>query len=76
MRGVLGRAGFRLMLGSMSASSFITRTSLATAYGSALIVMCLGILGAAASPNIYAAVIAVAVSGAGNGMVVVSATRS
>ena len=58
-------AGF--VLGSFLSASVLLRSGVARTYGASLMLMAMGYVGAAASPNVWIAAICVLVSGVGNG---------
>lgn len=64
--------GVGLIGGGLVASRLIDRGGIARTYASMLLVFALGIAGAAASPNVWFAVGAMAVSGFGNGAAIVA----
>jgi MFS family permease len=68
---LVGTTGFGLAVGSLSAGQFLENRSLATVYGAAIGLVGLGLVAAAASPNVWVAALCVVVVGAGNGAAVV-----
>ena len=59
--------GAGLVLGSFLSASVLLRSGVARTYGASLMLMAMGYVGAAASPNVWIAAICVLVSGVGNG---------
>jgi MFS family permease len=68
---LVGATGLGLAAGSLAAGSFLEKRTLASLYGGAIAVVALGMLAAAASPNVWVAAVCVAFLGAGNGAAVV-----
>ena len=68
---LVGSAGLGVVLGSLSAGSWVERRGAAGVYGFGLSLMAIGIAAAALAPNVWVAAPAVAVSGAGNGIALV-----
>jgi MFS family permease len=68
---LVGSAGFGVALGSLSAGSWVETRRPSRVYGAGLALMAVGIAAAAASPNVWVAAPAVAVSGGGNGIALV-----
>lgn len=68
---LVGATGVGLALGSLFAGSFLETRSLSTVYGASIALVALGLVAAAASPNVWVAAVCVAVVGAGNGAAVV-----
>jgi MFS family permease len=66
-----GAIGTGLVAGSLGSSAIIARLGIARTYAAGLVLMALGIGGAAASTNIWMAAACCVVSGVGNGAVVV-----
>jgi MFS family permease len=68
---LVGSAGLGVVLGSLSAGSWVERRGAAGVYGFGLSLMAIGIAAAALAPSVWVAAPAVAVSGAGNGIALV-----
>jgi MFS family permease len=68
---LVGTTGFGLAVGSLLAGSFLENRSLASVYGAAIGLVGLGLVAAAASPNVWIAAVCVVFVGAGNGAAVV-----
>jgi MFS family permease len=68
---LVGATGVGLALGSMLAGSLLENRSIATVYATGMGLVALGMVGAAASPNVWVAAICVIVLGTGNGAAVV-----
>jgi MFS family permease len=68
---MMGCAGLGLTAGALLASAWIARRGLPNVYGISLVLIALGIGGAAASPNVWVASACVIVSGCGNGAAIV-----
>jgi MFS family permease len=68
---LVGTTGLGLAVGSLLAGSFLENRSLASVYGAAIGAVGLGLLAAAASPNVWIAAVCVVFVGAGNGAAVV-----
>jgi MFS transporter, DHA3 family, macrolide efflux protein len=68
---LVGMAGLGLALGSLLAGSFLEHRALSSVYGGAIGLIALGLVAAAASPNVWVAAVCVAFMGAGNGTAVV-----
>lgn len=68
---LVGSAGLGVALGSLSAGSWVETRRASRVYGAGLALMAVGIAAAAASPNVWLAAPAVAVSGGGNGIALV-----
>ncbi|MGH2921196.1 MAG: MFS transporter, partial [Gaiellaceae bacterium] len=68
---LVGSAGLGVALGSLSAASWVETHRASKVYGAGLALMAVGIAAAAASPNVWVAAPAVAVSGGGNGIALV-----
>ena len=62
-----GATGAGLVLGSFASAMALARHGVARVYGGGLLLMALGALGAAASPNVWAAAACCLVLGVGNG---------
>jgi MFS family permease len=68
---LLASAGIGVVLGSLSAGSWIQQRGIAGVYGIGLGMIAVGIAAAAASPNVWVAAPCIVVSGAGNGIALV-----
>jgi MFS family permease len=68
---LMGCAGVGLTVGALLASAWIARRGLPNVYGLSLVLIALGIAGAAASPNVWVASACAVVSGCGNGAAIV-----
>jgi MFS family permease len=68
---LVGATGVGLALGSLLAGSLLEHRAIATVYATSIALVALGMVGAAASPNVWIAAICVIVLGAGNGSAVV-----
>jgi MFS family permease len=68
---MLASAGVGVVLGSLSAGSWVQQRGIAGVYGAGLGLIAIGIAAAAAAPNVWVAAPCVAVSGAGNGIALV-----
>jgi DHA3 family macrolide efflux protein-like MFS transporter len=68
---LVGVTGVGLALGSLLAGSQLEHRALATVYSTSIGLVAVGMVGAAASPNVWIAAAAVAVAGTGNGAAVV-----
>jgi MFS family permease len=68
---LVGSAGLGVALGSLSAGTWVERGGSSRVYAAGLALMAIGIGAAAAAPNVWVAVPAVIVSGAGNGIALV-----
>jgi MFS family permease len=68
---LVGVTGVGLALGSMLAGSQLEHRALATVYATSIAVVAVGMVGAAAAPNVWVAAASVAVAGIGNGAAVV-----
>lgn len=68
---LIGSAGLGVVLGSLSAGSWVERRGAAGVYGFGLALMAIGIAAAALAPSVWVAAPAVAVSGGGNGIALV-----
>jgi MFS family permease len=68
---LLASAGIGVVLGSLSAGSWVQQRGIAGVYGLGLGLIAIGIASAAASPNVWVAAPCVVVSGAGNGIALV-----
>ncbi|HET7856251.1 MAG TPA: MFS transporter [Gaiellaceae bacterium] len=68
---MLASAGAGVVLGSLSAGSWVQQRGIAGVYGAGLGLIAIGIAAAAAAPNVWVAAPCVAVSGAGNGIALV-----
>jgi MFS family permease len=66
-----GDFGFGVVLGSLSAGSWVQQRGIAGVYGAGLGLIAIGIAAAAAAPSVWVAAPCVAVSGAGNGVALV-----
>src|SRR5919109_325338 len=64
---MMGCAGLGLTVGAFLASAWIERRGLPSVYGMSLVLIALGLGGAAAAPNVWVASASVIVSGCGNG---------
>src|SRR5438132_6238097 len=68
---MMGCAGLGLTVGALLASAWIARRGLPNVYGISLVLIALGIGGAAAAPNVWVASASVIVAGCGNGSAIV-----
>ena len=68
---LVGVTGLGLALGSLLAGSQLEHRALATVYATSIGLVAVGMVGAAASPNVWIAAASVAVAGIGNGAAVV-----
>jgi MFS family permease len=68
---LVGTTGFGLAVGSLLAGQLLENRSLASVYGAAIGLVGLGLVAAAASPNVWIAAVCVVFVGAGNGAAVV-----
>jgi MFS family permease len=68
---MVASAGLGVVLGSLSAGSWVEQRGIAGVYGAGLSLIAIGIAAAAAAPSIWVAAPCVAVSGAGNGIALV-----
>jgi MFS family permease len=68
---MMGCAGIGLTVGALLASAWIEKRGLPNVYGISLVLIALGIGGAAAAPNVWVASASVVVSGCGNGAAIV-----
>ncbi len=68
---LVGATGLGLAFGSLLAGSLLHNRSIATVYGASMGLVALGMIGAAASPNVWIAAVCVTVLGTGNGAAVV-----
>lgn len=68
---LVGVTGVGLALGSLFAGSQLEHRALATVYATSIGLVAVGMVGAAAAPDIWIAAVSVAVAGAGNGAAVV-----
>jgi MFS family permease len=68
---LVGTTGFGLALGSLSAGSFLESRPLASVYGGAIGLIAVGLVVAAAAPNVWVAAVCVVFVGIGNGIAVV-----
>jgi MFS family permease len=68
---LVGTTGFGLAVGSLFAGQFLESRSLASVYGAAIGLVGLGLVAAAASPNVWVAAVCVVFVGVGNGAAVV-----
>jgi len=68
---LMGCAGVGLTAGALLASAWIARRGLPNVYGLSLLLIALGIGGAAASPNVWVASACAIVAGCGNGAAIV-----
>ena len=68
---LVGSAGLGVVLGSLSAGTWVEHRGAAGVYGFGLALMAIGIAAAALAPSVWVAAPAVAVSGAGNGIALV-----
>ncbi|HEU4942760.1 MAG TPA: MFS transporter [Gaiellaceae bacterium] len=68
---LVGVTGVGLALGSLLAGSQLEHRALATVYSTSIGLVAVGMVGAAAAPNVWIAAVSVAVAGAGNGAAVV-----
>jgi MFS family permease len=68
---MVASAGLGVVLGSLSAGSWVEQRGVAGVYGAGLSLIAIGIAAAAAAPSVWVAAPCVAVSGAGNGIALV-----
>jgi len=68
---LVGSTGVGLALGSLVAASLLESRAIGTVYATSIALVAVGMVGAAASPNVWIAAICVAVLGTGNGAAVV-----
>jgi MFS family permease len=68
---LVGATGLGLAVGSLLAGSFLETRALSSVYGAAIALIALGMVAAAASPNVWIAAVCVVFVGAGNGAAVV-----
>ena len=68
---LVGTTGFGLALGSLLAGSFLESRPLASVYGGSIGLIALGLVVAAAAPNVWVAAVCVVFVGIGNGTAVV-----
>jgi DHA3 family macrolide efflux protein-like MFS transporter len=68
---LVGVTGIGLALGSLLAGSQLEHRALATVYATSIGLVAVGMVGAAAAPNVWVAAVSVAVAGTGNGAAVV-----
>jgi DHA3 family macrolide efflux protein-like MFS transporter len=68
---LVGVTGVGLALGSLLAGSQLEHRALATVYATSIGLVAVGMVGAAAAPNVWIAAVSVAVAGTGNGAAVV-----
>ena len=68
---LVGVTGVGLALGSLLAGSQLEHRALATVYATSIGLVAVGMVGAAAAPNVWIAAVSVAVAGIGNGAAVV-----
>ena len=68
---LVGSTGVGLALGSLVAGSLLERRAIGTVYATSIALVAVGMVGAAASPNVWVAAICVAFLGTGNGAAVV-----
>ena len=68
---LVGVTGIGLALGSLLAGSQLEHRALATVYATSIGLVAVGMVGAAAAPNVWIAAVSVAVAGTGNGAAVV-----
>jgi MFS family permease len=69
---MLASAGFGLVFGSLAVGAWVERKPVAGVYATGLGLMAVGIAAAAIAPNVWVAAACVVISGAGNGIAVVS----
>jgi MFS transporter, ENTS family, enterobactin (siderophore) exporter len=67
---IYGATGVGLVLGSFASASMLARFGVARAYGGSLLVMAVGYLSTAASPNVWIAAVCCVVLGLGDGAAV------
>jgi MFS family permease len=67
---LVGVTGVGLALGSLLAGSQLEHRALATVYGTSIGLVAVGMVAAAAAPNVWIAAVSVAVAGTGNGAAV------
>jgi MFS transporter, DHA3 family, macrolide efflux protein len=68
---LVGVTGVGLALGSLLSGSQLEHRALATVYATSIALVAVGMVGAAAAPNVWIAAVCVAVAGVGNGAAVV-----
>ncbi|HYZ19577.1 MAG TPA: MFS transporter [Gaiellaceae bacterium] len=68
---MLASAGAGVVLGSLSAGSWVQQRGIAGVYGAGLALIAIGVAAAAGAPSVWVAAPCVAVSGAGNGIALV-----
>ena len=68
---LVGTTGFGLAVGSLLAGTFLESRPLASVYGAAIGLIAVGLVVAAAAPNVWVAAVCVVFVGAGNGTAVV-----
>ena len=68
---LVGATGLGLALGSFLAGSLLERRQIASVYAASMGLVALGMVGAAASPNVWIAAVCVVVLGTGNGAAVI-----
>jgi MFS family permease len=68
---LVGVTGVGLALGSLMAGSQLEHRALATVYATSIGLVAVGMVGAAAAPNVWIAAVSVGVAGTGNGAAVV-----
>jgi MFS family permease len=68
---LVGSTGVGLALGSLVAASLLEHRAIGTVYATSIALVAVGMVGAAASPDVWVAAICVAVLGIGNGAAVV-----
>jgi MFS transporter, DHA3 family, macrolide efflux protein len=68
---LVGVTGIGLALGSLLAASLLDHRALATVYATSIGLVAVGMVGAAAAPNVWIAAVSVTVAGTGNGAAVV-----
>jgi MFS family permease len=68
---LVGATGLGLAFGSFLAGSLLENRAIATVYGTSMALVAVGMVGAAASPNVWIAACCVVVLGTGNGAAVV-----
>jgi MFS family permease len=68
---LVGATGLGLALGSMLAGALLGQRAIATVYATSIGLVAVGMVGAAASPNVWVAAVCVVVLGIGNGSAVV-----
>jgi MFS family permease len=65
---LMGASGLGLLAGSLAGGSWLERRPVATAYGSAIGLMAVGLVLAAGSPNVWVAAACITLTGFGNGV--------